>query len=225
MQIRRITEAPTNIYKEHSIILRMQKEASFFIKGISILQIYILVFSIFSVVFIVAESNVVSAKHALWHFWGDSPKPVEPTKPSVEFKSTGTATATATGPTHIVSGLPSGQFATTGATTTTYSEVTGYRTLPDGGAQLMGANNVPIGEALNPAQFKDFQTAVANAGGTETQIGGYQGKFFGTGGTGILVDGLLFAAAVAGAIQLIGGLVGLDKSLTDSLSVAAGAGN
>jgi len=47
---------------------------------------------------------------------------------------------------------------------------------------------------------------------------------FASGGVGYLTDGLLFAAGIVGAIQLIGGLAGWDDGLTKALSIAAGAG-
>ena len=45
-----------------------------------------------------------------------------------------------------------------------------------------------------------------------------------TGGVGHLVNGLLTAAAIVGAIQMIGSLIGLDQELTNALSYGAGAG-
>ncbi len=66
----------------------------------------------------------------------------------------------------------------------------------------------------------------AGAGNTPppTKPGSYQGKIFGAGGLGHLFDGLFTAVAVVGAIQLIGGLAGWDKGLTNALSLGAGAG-
>ena len=58
----------------------MQKEVNFFIKSVSVLQISIIIFAIFSMVVIIADSNRVSAGHTWWHFWVDSP-PAEVSKP------------------------------------------------------------------------------------------------------------------------------------------------
>ena len=44
------------------------------------------------------------------------------------------------------------------------------------------------------------------------------------GGLGYIAKGLSTALLVVGGIQLVGGLLGLDKSLTNSLSLAVGGG-
>ncbi len=75
---------------------------------------------------------------------------------------------------------------------------------------------------LDVADTKIFETEIAKSGAQAYKP--YQGPFGVTGGLGHLFNGVLWAAGVAGAIQLFGGLLGLEQGLTDALSIGAGAG-
>lgn len=63
--------------------------------------------------------------------------------------------------------------------------------------------------------------AAGGAGSYEASIGGLP---LGSGGVGFLLEGLVWAGIVYGGIQLVGGLLGLDPSTTDALSLAASGG-
>ena len=99
-------------------------------------------------------------------------------------------------------------------------------------AQKEAVNNVV--EPTAPQQVgavsqEEYLDAWRNGpGGTTTGgdgvAGTYKGSFFGTGGPGYLVEGVVYAAAIVGAIQLIGGLAGWDDGLTNALSIGAGSG-
>ena len=79
--------------------------------------------------------------------------------------------------------------------------------------------------ALTAQETQDFISKIAKNGlGTSSQ---HEFSLMGlklTGATAHLVQGVVWAAAVVGAIQLIGNIAGLDEKLTNSLSIAAGAG-
>ncbi len=68
----------------------------------------------------------------------------------------------------------------------------------------------------------EIETSVAAAGAEK--LTPYEGPLGITGGWGHLAQGVMTAVMVAGAIQMIGGLLGLEQELTNTLSVAAGAG-
>ena len=103
-------------------------------------------------------------------------------------------------------------------------EVKGFTGVEGGGGYIKYADGTKS-PYLNPEKFTKTQNAVVAEGAKVT--GQKQGSFLGiktVGATTHLTQGLTWSIFVVGAIQLIGGIAGFDKQLTNSLSIAAFAG-
>lgn len=103
-------------------------------------------------------------------------------------------------------------------------EARGFTQTQGGGGYINYADGTrsPL---LNPEQYTKVTTAAKTEGAALT--GQKEGSFLSiktVGATTHLVQGLTWSIFVVGAIQLIGGVAGLDKQLTNSLSIAAFAG-
>ncbi|MBI2449206.1 hypothetical protein HYV49_02830, partial [Candidatus Pacearchaeota archaeon] len=95
----------------------------------------------------------------------------------------------------------------------TIKDIAGEKVLvtQDGTANILPSSGVEVVSTVGPNPF--------GAAPEIPIIGGNVGFFFGH-----LIQGLFYGALVAGGIQLIGSLIGLDKNLVDSLSLAAFSG-
>lgn len=105
------------------------------------------------------------------------------------------------------------------------TKISGYEKLTDGGLKVLGEN----GEALGTVEKIDADSFVKvlgekGVGFAEKEQFTFMGATVASGGWAHLLTGVTWAVAVAGAIQLIGPLLGADKTLTNALSVAAIAG-
>ncbi len=77
-------------------------------------------------------------------------------------------------------------------------------------------------KTISEEQGNAFEATAKTAGAEK--LGPYEGPLGITGGWGHLAQGVMTAVMVVGAIQMIGGLLGLEQELTNTLSVAAGGG-
>ena len=159
------------------------------VKGFAISQIFILILSLFSFMFLIAESSRVSGQWGA-AFYGSRIKSDSVDIPNAPSSLKNTA----------------GQQG--GAKTSTLTEASKVDYTPP----PKSINNPDGGATGGPG------------GGTQTPEGFTGGPFGTSGWFGHLALGIQTALLVVGAIQLIGNLAGWDESLTNTLSIAAGAG-
>ncbi len=110
------------------------------------------------------------------------------------------------------------------------SSISQIQTTAEGGLSLIGIDGSTLTTLTQSQDIVAFKAQITSNGG-ELVAGptGAERGLFGIFTTtnpiwGHLLEGLGWSLMVVGAIQLIGGLAGLDKGLTDALSTAAFAG-
>src|SRR3989344_2352617 len=206
------------------------------VRSLAFSQIFILLLSIFSFVFLISESSVVDAQ---WGFFrsgkASSSSFIGPPQASsitkIESSSDGKSSSqniyTAKFPDGTSAITESRFFVDKGAVDITLdsgvkiSNVYGVEKLPGGKANFLDSSGKTISGGEN-IDYNKAESAIKTAGGSLEEVGGYKGPLGITGGLGYLAQGLSTALLVVGGIQLVGGLLGLDKSLTNSLSLAVG---
>ena len=88
---------------------------------------------------------------------------------------------------------------------------------------IIGKNGEKLSGALTQAQVGAFENSVASVGGKTVKP--YTDALgITSGGLSFLIDGFIWAAAVAGAVQLLGRLAGLEENLVNTLSLSLAGG-
>lgn len=106
-------------------------------------------------------------------------------------------------------------------------QVYAVQNMPDKTVQLLDQNGKQIGTNTVPVdKVPALNSELAAKGITETPKEDFSvmGVHIASAGLGTLLEGLSYAGLAVGAIQLIGGLFGLNKGTTSALSMAAFAG-
>ena len=184
-----------------------KKSTKFVIFNFAIIQIFLLISMSFAFAFIF-QKNTVSAKN--WF-------------PSVATNPTGPAFSIGT-PNSVIKNIPAG------ATKMTY---TGTETFYENGVAFKGDIHkyndqwfkVPAGskEAIPVTNQADIDILKANFKNPNQKEFNMLGIHL-QGGSAYLAQGVMFSLFAVGAIQMIGGLAGLDKGMTNALSYSAVGG-
>ena len=210
------------------------------LKSLSGLQIFLIVFSVFSFAFLISESSSVSAQAVgenSDYSGGDTgpgiinpgkdynptQKGVEPPPPSSVVLKSG-----ATAPNQISKYIANvDEFRTIdiggNAGAVPAGKIGGF-SAPDanGAVNVIGTDGTVLREGMSKAEYAKVSADISAAGGKE--IGQFSGPLGTSGWFGHIASGLSWALLVVGAIQMVGGLAGWDDSLTNVLSIAATAG-
>jgi len=191
------------------------------VKGFALSQVFVLIIGIFSLSFIFSQINFVEAQRPGVGAAEDSSISTspgikattlsEPTSSS-GFRSIGGATASQGSGSFVISRGVEG-FGE-------YNNVASYNLIEGGKAQIFDS----AGKSLGTVDAKNLEAAIKAGGGHTTEVGSHAGLWGVTGGFGYLLQGVVWAAGAVGAIQLIGGLLGLEDGAKNSLSLGAGAG-
>ena len=222
------------------------KKSLFSLRFISIIQIFLLVCSTLALSFILGQTNVVSAQNevptygpfppeessSFFEKYGASPRnPVQP----ASALQTGAGTQSASKSLRGV-GLARGEAKDTVSVFDVAGDkkfvLEGERALK-GYEKIVGKDGTTSYNGIleNGDKFPDLEESTIKAfeesGGKFSLKGEYKTDILGfefVGGWAHLIEGVVWAAAVVGVIQLFGGLFGAEQQLTNALSIAATAG-
>src|SRR3989338_2368193 len=225
----------------------MVKRGEEFIKIIALINIFLIILAVFSFIFILSETNLVSAQIVPGGTVGSTRAPLIPgqsqpglierifqrlmkfggkIEPASVDKKTPSMTAKFSDGTSAIT--ESRFFVDKGAVDITLdggvkiSNVYGIEKLPGGKANFLDSSGKTISGGEN-IDYNEAESAIKTAGGSLEEVGGYKGPLGIPGGLGYLAQGLSTALLVVGGIQLVGGLLGLDDNQQEALSTAAGS--
>ncbi len=220
----------------------MQKRGSSFIVNISLGEIFLMLVSIAAFGFILGEANAVSGQeqpvpnsqilgppapgtsaqqqYMGWNFEGIQPKPgSKGTAALIEVDSVSRARLTGT------SAISKDSFFTSpSGKKINLLDIKDTSVASNGDLRLLGEGDTIIDTVPNE-QVDVFKSGLADKGVSLTSR--KKIDFLGleiTGGYAHLFEGLAWSLAVVGAIQLIGGIAGVEQETTNALSIAAFAG-